>query len=174
MDSLDLPPSGDSRLLSESPQFSLTSVESSSRTGPGGNDLSLSELDPQNCLPQQPIQARNDLKTRPSIAQALGFGLPVSHSHDTSVLGVLEEGGNCDHLGVELEGDDDSVAADVTVRVDKDADPRQMREEKLRSDLFVLRQLNGAFAAYNDALLETQAGTEVRYSPGCCHFAVVN
>jgi len=36
----------------------------------------------------------------------------------------------------------------------------QLREEKLQNDLFVLRQLNGAFAVYNDALREAQAGTE--------------
>ncbi|KAH8998509.1 hypothetical protein EDB92DRAFT_1941334 [Lactarius akahatsu] len=153
MDSLEIPPSGDSQLLSESPQFSLTSVGSSSRTGPGGDDLSLSELYPDNPLPQRPAQARRDNpKTRPSIAQALGFGAPIGRSQGASASGVPEE--------EEGEG-----WRDVTVRAGEDVDPThlaaQSREEKLRSDLFVLRQLNGAFAAYNDALRETQAGTEV-------------
>ncbi|KAI9465426.1 hypothetical protein BJY52DRAFT_1243912 [Lactarius psammicola] len=171
MDSLEIPPSGGSQLLSESPQFSLTSVCSSSRTGPGGDDLSLSELYPDDPLPQRPAQARrNDPKTRPSIAQALGFGAPIVHSQDASVSGVPEEEeeGEGERGGEVWEGDDDgnddSAAADVTVRAGEDADPThlatQSREEKLRSDLFVLRQLNGAFAAYNDALRETQVGTE--------------
>lgn len=174
MDSLEIPPSGDSQLLSESPQFSLTSVGSSSRTGPGGDDLSLSELYPDNPLPQRPAQARRDNpKTRPSIAQALGFGAPIGRSHGAGVSGVPEEeekegegwrGEEEEQKVGDDDGNEDSVAADVTVRAGEDADPThlaaQSREEKLRSDLFVLRQLNGAFAAYNDALRETQAGTE--------------
>ncbi|KAH9002651.1 hypothetical protein EDB86DRAFT_2827066 [Lactarius hatsudake] len=172
MDSLEIPPSGDSQLLSESPQFSLTSVGSSSRTGPGGDDLSLSELYPDNPLPQRPAQARRDNpKTRPSIAQALGFGAPIGRPQGASASGVPEEEEGEGWRGEEEEqkvgdddGNEDSVAADVTVRAGEDADPThlaaQSREEKLRSDLFVLRQLNGAFAAYNDALRETQAGTE--------------
>ncbi|KAH9049845.1 hypothetical protein EDB84DRAFT_834306 [Lactarius hengduanensis] len=173
MDSLEIPPSGDSQLLSESPQFSLTSVGSSSRTGPGGDDLSLSELYPDNPLPQRPAQARRDNpKTRPSIAQALGFGAPIGRSQGASASGVPEEeeegegwrGEEEEQKVGDDDGNEDSVAADVTVRAGEDVDPThlaaQSREEKLRSDLFVLRQLNGAFAAYNDALRETQAGTE--------------
>ncbi|KAH9065348.1 hypothetical protein EDB87DRAFT_1574516 [Lactarius vividus] len=173
MDSLEIPPSGDSQLLSESPQFSLISVGSSSRTGPGGDDLSLSELYPDNPLPQRPAQARrnnpNNPKTRPSIAQALGFGAPIDRSQEASASGVLEEEGEGwkgedeQKVGDDDENDD-SAAADVTVRAGEDPDPThlaaQSREEKLRSDLFVLRQLNGAFEAYNDALRETQTGTE--------------
>ncbi|KAH9042063.1 hypothetical protein EDB85DRAFT_1917656 [Lactarius pseudohatsudake] len=156
MDSLEIPPSGDSQLLSESPQFSLTSVGSSSRTGPGGDDLSLSELYPDNPLPQRPAQARRDNpKTRPSIAQALGFGAPIG-----SFAGRQRE-----EEGEGWRGEEEEQK-DVTVRAGEDVDPThlaaQSREEKLRSDLFVLRQLNGAFAAYNDALRETQAGTESR------------
>lgn len=165
MDSLELPTSGDSRILSESPQFSIGS--SSHSTGPGGDDLSLSELCLDNHPPQRPAQARNNPKTRPSIAQALGFGAPIVPSQDASasVLEEVGEGG----LGAEEEleeddGNDGNAAADVTVRASEDADPTQLvarsREEKLRSDLFVLRQLNGAFAAYNDALRATQSGTE--------------
>ncbi len=187
MDSLEIPPSGDPPLLSESPQFSLSSVGSSSRTGPGGEDLSLSELYPDNSLPQRPAQARrNDPpKTRPSIAQALGFGAPIVHSQDASASGVPEEeeegeGGRGEEEGGgdNDDGNDDSAAADVTVRAGEDADPThlaaQSREEKLRSDLFVLRQLNGAFAAYNDALRETQAGTEVSRCPGRRRVSVGN
>jgi hypothetical protein len=185
MDSLEFPPSDGSRLLSEPPQFSLTSAGSSSHsspyTGPGGDDLSLSELYPDNRLPQRPPQARNDSKTRPSIAHALGFGAPIVTSQDASTSDVPEEGGDGERGEEEWEGDggnDDSAAADVTVRAIEDPDPTHLaarsREERLRSDLFVLRQLNGAFATYNDALRETQAGTEVSCCLGRRHISVGN
>jgi hypothetical protein len=148
--------SGDSRLLSQSPQFSFNSASSSSHshTGPGGDDLSLSELYPDHRLPKT--------RTRPSIAQALGFGAPVDQSGDLSALGALEEEDAGD------VGEDGGAEADVTVRLGgEDAEKTtvgttQSREEKLQNDLFVLRQLNGAFAVYNDALRESQGGTEVK------------
>jgi len=148
--------SGDSRLLSQSPQFSFNSASSSSHTGPGGDDLSLSELypDSDHRLPKK--------RTRPSIAQALGFGAPVDQSDDLSALGALEEE---DAGGVDEDG---AAEADVTVRLGgEDADKttvetKQSLEEKLQNDIFVLRQLNGAFAVYNDALREAQGGTEVK------------
>jgi hypothetical protein len=168
MDTFDstILPSGGSRLLSESPQFSLASASSGSHTGPGGADLSLSELYLDNRLPEGHSQALRNQKTRPSIAQALGFGAPLDQSDDPGgTLGALEEGAEGDEQG--WERDEDSIAAaDVTVRVGgEDADrtrlAAQLRDEKLQSDLFVLRQMNSAFAIYNDALRETQAGTEV-------------
>lgn len=166
MDSLEFPTSGGSRILSESPQFSIGS--SSHSTGPGGDDLSLSELYLDTRPPQQLAQARNNPKTRPSIAQALGFGAPIVHSEEARVSGVPEEEGEGGRVAEEEweedDGNDGNTAADVTVRANEDADPTHLaarsREEKLRSDLFVLRQLNGAFAAYNDALRATQSGTE--------------
>ena len=169
MDSLDSANflSGGSRLLSQSPQFSFDSASSSSHTGPGGNDLSLSELYPDSRVSELEPQTQHHnpkSRTRPSIAQALGFGAPLDQSDDLSVLGALEE-----EDGEEREEEEDAeteAEADVTVRVgSEDAEKAgiaaQSREEKLQSDLFVLRQLNGAFAVYNDALREAQGGTEV-------------
>lgn len=185
MDSLEFPTSGGSRLLSESPQFSSTSIDSNSHpTGPGGDDLSLSELYLDNLPPKRPAQARGDLKTRPSIAQALGFGAPIVRSQDPSASRVPEEEGEGGREEEEREGDDGihgndgNAEADVTVRASEDADPTHLavrsREDKLRSDLFVLRQLNGAFAAYNDALRATQAGTEVSRCPSRPRVSVGN
>lgn len=181
MDSLEFPTSGGSRILSESPQFSIGSGSHSTSTGPGGNDLSLSELYLDNRPPQPPVQARNNPKTRPSIAQALGFGAPIVHSQDANVS-VLEEeseeGQVAEEEGEEDDGNDSNAAADVTVRAGEEADPTHLaarsREEKLRSDLFVLRQLNGAFAAYNDALRATQSGTEVSCCPSRRYVPVGN
>jgi len=174
MDSFDSAglPAGGSRLLSQSPQFSFTSPNSNSNTGLGGTDLSLSELYPDDYrLPEgdRERQTRHNPKTRPSIAEALGFGAPQppDRSDDQGILDALEEG--------EEEDEEDGVEADETVRgndgEDADADRTrviaQLREEKLQNDLFVLRQLNGAFAVYNDALREAQAGTEVSWSFDC-------
>ena len=170
-DSAGLPTSG-SRLLSQSPQFSFTSPSSNSNTGLGGTDLSLSELYPDDYrLPERDRerQTRHNPKTRPSIAEALGFGAPPppDRSDDQGVLDVLEEG--------EEEEEEVGAEADETVRGNdgdgEDADrttvAAQLREEKLQNDLFVLRQLNGVFAVYNDALREAQAGTEVNRPFDC-------
>ncbi|KAF8482969.1 hypothetical protein DFH94DRAFT_730965 [Russula ochroleuca] len=166
MDSLDSPNllSGGSQLLDQSPQFSFNSASSSLHTGPGGDDLSLSELYPDNRPPKTEPQTRHNPKTRPSIAEALGFGAPLDQSDDQSVLHALEEGEEREE-DAGVGEDEEGTEADVTVRVgDEDADrtsiATQSREEKLQSDLFVLRQLNGAFAVYNDALREAQGGTE--------------
>jgi hypothetical protein len=175
MDTFDstILPSGGSRLLSESPQFSLVSASPNTHTGPGGADLSLSELYPDNRVPEKHSQVRHDQKTRPSIAQALGFAAPLDQSDDRSgTLDALEEEGWEREERVEqgqdgdIDDDEDSTAAaDVTVRAPEDADRTrlavQSREEKLQSDLFVLRQINTAFAGYNSALRETQIGSEV-------------
>ncbi|KAH9961283.1 hypothetical protein BC827DRAFT_1203601 [Russula dissimulans] len=174
MDSFDSAglPAGGSRLLSQSPQFSFASPSSGSNTntGPRGDDLSLSELclDPHSHFPTREAHAGGNPKTRPSIAQALGFGAPLDRSVDQSMLGALEEGGEQEGEGEdggERVDDDEITEADVTVRGnDEDADrtgiAAQSREEKLQSDLFMLRRLNGAFAVYNDALREAQSGTE--------------
>ena len=169
MDSFDSAglPAGDSRLLSQSPQFSFTSPSSNSNTGLGGTDLSLSELYPDDYrLPEgdRESQTRHNPKTRPSIAEALGFGAgpPPDRSDDPGMLDALEEGKE-EEEGVGAEADEtvrgnDGEDAD---RTSVAAAHAQLREEKLQNDLFVLRQLNGAFAVYNDALREAQAGTEV-------------
>jgi hypothetical protein len=163
--------SGGSRLLSQSPQFSFNNNSASSssshtHTGPGGEDLSLSELElePQTqTRPQTRHHHNPKSRTRPSIAQALGFGAPLDQSADD--LSVLEEEGDAGEEREEGEEEQGAeVEADVTMRVggaEKTVIAAQSREEKLQGDLFVLRQLNGAFAVYNDALREAQGGTEV-------------
>ncbi len=176
MDSFDSAglPSG-SRLLSQSPQFSFASASSSLHTGPGGDDLSLSELYPDNhrvLEVERECETRHNAKTRPSIAEALGFGAaPLDRSDDQSMLGAIEDVGE-----EEEEGDGGGGEADVTVRgrtedggvedADRTSIAAQSHEEKLQNDLFVLRQLNGALAVYNDALREAQTGTEVNSSCG--------
>ncbi|KAI9458544.1 hypothetical protein F5148DRAFT_1220270 [Russula earlei] len=162
MDSFDsegFPASG-SRLLSQSPQFSFASANSTVNTGPGGDDLSLSELYSDNLLPGRQVRTAHNPKTRPSIAQALGFGAPLDQSDDQSMLKEGEEGGG------ELDDEEGAGEADVTVTVrgsGEDADrttiATQSREEKMQRDILLLRQLNSTFAVYNDALRQAQAAT---------------
>jgi hypothetical protein len=182
-DSAGLPPGG-SRLLSQSPQFSFTSPNSNSNIGLGGTDLSLSELYPDDYrLPEgdRESQTRHNPKTRPSIAEALGFGAqpPPDRSDDQGTLDALEEAEEEEEVGAEAvetvrANDGEDADADADADADRTRVVAQLREEKLQNDLFVLRQLNGAFAVYNDALREAQAGTEVSLSFDCKRVRVPN
>ncbi|KAF8585930.1 hypothetical protein K439DRAFT_1008527 [Ramaria rubella] len=134
----DTPSFAGSPLLRESPPFH-------SHTGPGGADLSLSEL---------------------YISDRSGDG---SASKPFSLLPQRDE----DVPGLENEGDpalfdaddqlDDAEEEDPTV-MDKRKRPlheTRTREERLQHDLFVLRKLNMSFSLYNDALKDTRSSTEL-------------
>ncbi|KAI0316258.1 hypothetical protein OF83DRAFT_1164431 [Amylostereum chailletii] len=141
MDSLDSNslsnvPSG-SRLLSESPLS--TPYPSSSHTGPGGDDLSLSELSLTDRLPRRPFS----LLPHP---EDTTFTL---HDHDTTFT-LHDHDTNMEELGARDE-DQESKSEHSSART---------REEKLQNDLFVLRKLNSAFAVYNEALKATESSTE--------------
>jgi len=137
MDSFDthLHPSG-SRLLSESPPSTPFAASSASHTGHGGSDLSLSEL---SLSGRTPVQRPFSLLAQPP---------------DPGADAEQREG---DGEGEELEGggEDEERRTRLAAKV---------REEKLQNDLFVLRKLNATFASYNQALKETQSGTQVRVS----------
>ncbi|KAI0066161.1 hypothetical protein BV25DRAFT_1821045 [Artomyces pyxidatus] len=139
MDSIDhnFSASG-SRLMSESPLVSPFPLSSSasvsdSHTGPGGDDLSISELSlPRRHPPTRPFS----LLAQPT--EAAG----PSHHDETEVEEEELDGG---------DAEDDEKQRRLAART---------RDEKLQNDLFVLRKLNSAFSVYNDALKETQSGTE--------------
>lgn len=140
MDSIDpiYAPSG-SRLLSESPLSAA--YQSSSHTGPGGDDLSLSELDfTRPTQPERPFSLFARLQTPPP--------QPNSNGDDN--------GGDAPTLE---EAELGSSEEDQEQRARSQA---RTREEKLQNDLFVLRKLNATFGVYNDALRETESATEVR------------
>ena len=113
-----------SRLLSESPL--LASYASSSRTGPGGDDLSVSELSLNDRLGRRP------------------FSL-LPHNEDTTFTARQPD---------DVDNNPEQRNEPQTPRV-------RTRDEKLQNDLFVLRKLNAAFAAYNDALRTTESSSEV-------------
>lgn len=129
----DITFSSGSRLLSESPILPSSQSSSHSHTGPGGDDLSLSELS----LSYRPT---------PQPSSSLGDNIIGDSFNDDSA------DGQCD----EVETPD---GVEQTRR-----QAAKLREEKLHRDLFILKKLNASFASFNDALKDTQTGTEVRLS----------
>lgn len=138
MDSSDfsLPTPSGSRLLSDSSLVLPSHSSSFSNTGPGGDDLSLSELS---------IADRTSLFSKPFTL--LAEPSPPEKPADTPGNGSSD---------VEPE-----QAADVNGRSRRQVDEKQ-REEKLRSDLFILKKLNSAFSLFHEALDESGSANEVR------------
>jgi hypothetical protein len=133
--SSDITFSSGSRLLSES----LLLPSSHSHTGPGGDDLSLSELSLAYRPTPPPSTSTSFIPDHPSHRDPFD-----DDHHDYGVDG--------DH------GEPDSPRSlEQTTR-----DATKTREDKLQRDLFILKKLNSSFALFNDALKDTQTGTEVR------------
>ncbi|TFK54462.1 hypothetical protein OE88DRAFT_1711291 [Heliocybe sulcata] len=128
-DSLDITVRRDDpHLLSESPLF-----PSQSNTGPGGDDLSLSEL---------------SLKDRPAPSRKR-FSLFAQPPEDESI--DQEEG---DDAGVEGQEENEEEAENRRKAASR------TREEKLQHDLFILRRLNSAFSVFNEGLREAKTSSE--------------
>jgi hypothetical protein len=135
LDSLDITfPASGSQLLSESPM-----LPSPSHTGPGGDDLSISELS--------------------SSDRTLTFQKPFSLLASPPTPARGEEGGEDLHIAVSEEGrkDDDSEKAEQGKRHDA-----KLRDEKLQSDIFILKKLNASFALFNEALQDAGSANHVR------------
>lgn len=129
-DSSDITFSSGSHLLSESSILPSSQSSSQSQTGPGGDDLSISELS----LADRPTP-------RPS----------TSHFNDS-----IERPFNDNRV----DGQPDEVETqEVIEQTGRQA--AKLREEKLHRDLFILKKLNSSFMLFNDALKDTQTGTEV-------------
>ncbi|KAI0703348.1 hypothetical protein C8T65DRAFT_258483 [Cerioporus squamosus] len=139
MDSFDISdlqmPASGSRLLSEpTPDISSSS---STRTGPGGDDLSISEL---------------SLSDRPQSksARRRPFSLLAPLPDESAVTDDdAEEGAG--GIDVTMTQEDLEKAKRIAVKT---------REEKLQHDLFMLKKLNSAFEVYKDALRETKSSTD--------------
>jgi hypothetical protein len=130
----DITFSSGSRLLSESPIPPSSHSSSHSQTGPGGDDLSLSELS---------LAYRPTPRPSPSASTLSNNTVDDPFNHDTAD-GQLDE--------VETPNIGEQTRRDAA----------KSREEKLHRDLFILKKLNSSFASFNDALKDTQTGTEVR------------
>ncbi|KAH0589086.1 hypothetical protein J132_01774 [Termitomyces sp. J132] len=124
-------PASESQLLSESPLPS----SSSSHTGLGGDDLSLSEL---------------SLTDRTPVAHKPFSLLARTNSirPDGSVDGDIPED------GVREETNDDKQTEHDKRHAAK------LREDKLQSDIFILKKLNSSFALFNEALQDTGSANQ--------------
>lgn len=136
LSNIDIPASG-SRLLSE-PTPDISS--SSSRTGHGGDDLSLSEL---------------SLSDRPQSKSARRRPFSLLAQPQTP-----DESAVADEDAEEGEGGQDETMTQEDMEKARKA-AAKTREEKLQHDLFVLKKLNSAFEVYKDALRETKSSTDV-------------
>lgn len=140
MDSFDISdfqvPASGSRLLSEpTPDISSSS---STRTGHGGDDLSISELSMSD-RPQSKSARR-----RP-------FSLLAPPPDESAVADDDAEEGEGE-MDATMTQEDLEKARRIAVKT---------REEKLQHDLFMLKKLNSAFEVYKDALRETKSSTDV-------------
>ncbi|KAG6911142.1 hypothetical protein DXG01_003882 [Tephrocybe rancida] len=137
-DSLDssdiLFPASGSRLLSESP---ILPSSSSSHTGLGGDDLSLSELS---------LTDRTPLAHKP-------FSLLAPTKH---VLSTQQDGSDIDDIDADVG---DAVSDDEEIQKNERY-TKKLREDKLQSDIFILRKLNASFASFNEALHDTGSANQ--------------
>ncbi|KAG1752964.1 hypothetical protein EDB19DRAFT_977994 [Suillus lakei] len=141
-----LPDVSDSQLLSGSlPSPEL--FDSPSHTGPGGADLSLSEL---SLSDKDTENFRFHDRPRFSLLAPTAT-TSQTFSPDQSRISEDDE---------YEEGNDESSENDVDSTVIGRVAAAKVREDKLQSDLYVLKRLNASFALFNDALRSTQTATE--------------
>ncbi|KIJ67803.1 hypothetical protein HYDPIDRAFT_25273 [Hydnomerulius pinastri MD-312] len=138
----------DSRLLSESlPSPDPFDASSHIYTGPGGADLSLSELSLSD-KPYSRDGPRFSLLAPPP-APARAF------EADQSAIAEDDEYG--DEVVEDGDIDDDDAANNTVIGR---AVVAKAREERLQRDLFILKKLNASFAVLSDALRATKSATE--------------
>ncbi|KAG5648469.1 hypothetical protein DXG03_003080 [Asterophora parasitica] len=112
---------------------------SSSHTGLGGDDLSISELS---------LGDRTPVAQKPFSLLAPADSPPTRPDDDHELDGREEEGKNSD--------DEERLEQKKRHAV-------KFREDKLQSDIFILRKLNDSFATFNEALQDTGSANQA-----CC------
>lgn len=115
-------------------------------TGPGGADLSLSELS----LSDRPLSRDGPrfslLAPQPAYTQ--------DFSYEESAIAEDDEFAEGTEASTDTQGD----VGNETIR--GPADAAKAREEKLQRDLLILKRLNDSFAVLNDALSTTKSATD--------------
>ncbi|KAG0704485.1 hypothetical protein DFH29DRAFT_911540 [Suillus ampliporus] len=144
--SSSFPDASDSQLLSGSLP-SPEPFDSHSHTGPGGADLSLSELS----LSDKDTENFH-FHDRPRFS-LLAPTATTSHTFSPDQSRISED----DEYE---EGNDGDSENDVDLTMIGKVAAAKAREDKLQSDLYVLKKLNASFALFNDALRSTQTATE--------------
>ena len=142
---VDMPASG-SRLLSE-PTPDISSSSSVSRTGPEGDDLSISELS----LSSKPRTKSTNRRPFSLLAR------PPSPPDESAIADEEGEDGE--------DGMDETMTQEEMEKARRAA--AKTREERLQHDLFVLKKLNSAFDVYKDALKATKSTTDVSRFARC-------
>ncbi|KAF8633423.1 hypothetical protein AX17_004594 [Amanita inopinata Kibby_2008] len=144
-----LPAASGSHLLSESPLV-LLSDSSYLHEGTADDDLSLSEL---SIIDRPPLFSKPfSLLAKPEAEPTT----PVKPPDDDGNA-VHEEGNETAAPGDMAEGEEEEEEEDQKVK--RQSDEKQ-REEKLQSDLFVLKKLNAAFASFHEALEDTDSASQ--------------
>ena len=158
-----------SRLLSlDSPAF--PSDSSHSRTGPGGDDLSISELslsDPDSIL-NKPFSLLARFNPKPPSPPPTTL---TDYNEDlaTPTRANLKSGPAPEAEAVAEEKEDEGHGGDVEVEHEDEGEDeavvkqraQEKRDEKLKSDIFILKKLNAAFEQFHDSLEETGSANEV-------------
>ncbi|KAG1751576.1 uncharacterized protein EDB91DRAFT_1106087 [Suillus paluster] len=144
--SSSFPDLSNSQLLSESLP-SPEPFDSDSHTGPGGADLSISEL---SLSDKDTENFRFHDRPRFSL---LAPTATTSHTFSPDQSKISED----DEYE---EGNDGGSENDVDLTMIGRVAAAKAREDKLQSDLYVLKKLNASFALFNDALRSTQTATE--------------
>jgi hypothetical protein len=134
-----------SRLLSQSSLMASESI--SSDNGQEENDLSLSDLS---------LRERDDIMSKPF--SLLARAEPVTPTQQTSTLGEAED---------EEEGQDETNVEHTEKQTGK------AREDKLHSDMFILKKLNASFSAFNEAMEATGSINDVRSLSECILVLIV-
>lgn len=117
-------------------------------TGPGGADLSLSELS----LSDKPF-TRDDGPRFSLLAPQPA----LSHPFSSDQSAIAEDDEYDDDTGATADTEEDVTNTAVIGR----AVTAKAREEKLQRDLFILKKLNSSFSVLNDALSVAKSATEV-------------
>lgn len=113
---------------------------SSPYTGHGGDDLSISELS---------LSDRTVIFQQPFSLLAASQPEPSTPTHD-------DEGG--DNLDADAEEEGSNSGAENAEQEKRRT--AKLREEKLQSDIFILKKLNASFALFNEALQDTGSANQ--------------
>ncbi|KAG8901225.1 hypothetical protein FRB99_005466 [Tulasnella sp. 403] len=168
-DSFSLYPKGKAKsLFAESPLLSLRN-----KTGPGGDDLTLSELSANDTPPKLP-SARAE-QQRFSLFGAASPGPAEEEEEQTVQLNPDASGSHPNpdtsrqHDESDVSGGYEEDADAVTPQktrppVDEDeehASPRRTKEDDLRTTLYQMQKINGVLMDYLDALKATEENNRV-------------
>jgi hypothetical protein len=135
-----------------------------SYTAPNDADLSISELslaEKPSIQEQQPFSLLARPRPRPTRDLVQTTSETNDNDDQNQDTKPAPEGQEVAPREEEDKDDAPDEVDEATTTAAAKQSVTRAREERLKQDLFVLRKLNAAFAAYNDALEETRSSTDV-------------